>query len=156
MSARSLRWRGIQIAFTILTGTRDGACASLKLKHIDIDQDRVDQDARQVKTKFSKSFETWFFPIGDDVRQVFVDWVTFLRQEKLWGLDDPLIGISRHPVWIASIGAAPVPFGRISRTPSLLRDCPISIRTAFARRSTWRQNLQISRGVQGLVSESRP
>jgi hypothetical protein len=44
------------IAFTILTGARDGAIASLKLKHVDIDQDRVDQDARQVKTKLSKSF----------------------------------------------------------------------------------------------------
>jgi site-specific recombinase XerD len=91
------------IAFTILTGSRDGATASLKLKHIDIDQNRVDQDARQVKTKFSKSFETWFFPIGDDIRQVFVDWIKFLRQEKLWGLDDPLfpatkivVGDSRH------------------------------------------------------------
>jgi site-specific recombinase XerC len=29
------------IAFTILTGARDGAMASLKLKHIDIDQGRV-------------------------------------------------------------------------------------------------------------------
>jgi len=47
------------IAFTILTGARDGAIASLKLKHVDIDQGRVDQDARQVKTKFSKSFETF-------------------------------------------------------------------------------------------------
>ena len=43
------------VALTILTGARDGAIASLKLKHIDIDQGRVDQDARQVKTKFSKS-----------------------------------------------------------------------------------------------------
>src|SRR5262249_42958631 len=39
------------VALTILTGARDGAIASLKLKHIDIDQGRVDQDARQVKTK---------------------------------------------------------------------------------------------------------
>jgi integrase len=78
------------IAFTILTGARDGATASLKLKHIDVDQGRVDQDAREVKTKFSKSFATWFFPVGDDIRQVVVDWVTYIRQEKLWGLDDPL------------------------------------------------------------------
>src|SRR6266568_2340742 len=56
------------IAFTILTGARDGATASLKLKHIDIDQGRVDHDARQVKTKFSKSITTWFFPVGDDIR----------------------------------------------------------------------------------------
>lgn len=91
------------IAFTILTGARDGATASLKLKHIDVDQSRVDQDAREVNTKFSKSFATWFFPVGDDIRQVVVDWVTYLRQEKLWGLDDPLfpatkivVGDSRH------------------------------------------------------------
>ena len=37
------------IAFTILTGARDGATASLKLKHLNIDQGRLDQDARQVK-----------------------------------------------------------------------------------------------------------
>src|SRR5262249_15298907 len=58
------------IAFTILTGARDGAIASLKLKHIDIDQRRVDQDARQVKTKFAKSFTTWFFPVGHDIREI--------------------------------------------------------------------------------------
>jgi integrase len=78
------------LAFTILTGARDGAIASMKLKHIDIDQGKIDQDARDVRTKFSKSFTTWFFPIGDDVRQLVADWVTYLRQQKLWGLDDPL------------------------------------------------------------------
>src|SRR5262249_12656366 len=39
------------IAFTILTGARDGAIASFKFKHIDIDQRWVDQDARQGNTK---------------------------------------------------------------------------------------------------------
>lgn len=78
------------VAFTILTGARDGAIASLKLKHVDIDQGRVEQDARQVKTKFSKSFTTWFFPVGSDAEQIVREWVDYLRQEKLWGLDDPL------------------------------------------------------------------
>src|SRR5215510_15717559 len=63
------------IAFTALTGARDGAIASLKIKHVDVDQRRVDQDARQVKTKFSKSFTTWFFPVGDDIREIVIDWV---------------------------------------------------------------------------------
>jgi integrase len=91
------------VAFTILTGARDGATASLKLKHVDIAQGQVDQDARQVNTKFSKTFTTWFFPVGDDILQVVVNWVTYLRQEKLWGLDDPLfpatkivVGNTRH------------------------------------------------------------
>jgi integrase len=91
------------VAFTIVTGARDGAIASLKLKHIDIEQENVDQDARQVKTKFSKSFTTWFFPVGEDIRQIVVDWINYLRTEKLWGLDDPLfpatkivVGDARH------------------------------------------------------------
>jgi integrase len=91
------------VAFTALTGARDGAIASLKLKHIDIDQGWVDQDAREVKTKSSKSFTTWFFPVGDHIRQIVIDWINYLRQEKLWGLDDPLfpatkivVGDTRH------------------------------------------------------------
>jgi integrase len=78
------------IAFTILTGARDGAIASFKLRHIDIDQGHIDQDAREVRTKFSKSFVTAFFPVGDNIRAVVADWVAYLRTEKLWGLDDPL------------------------------------------------------------------
>lgn len=83
------------IAFTILTGTRDRATASLKLKHIDIEQGKVDQDARQVNTKFSKTFVTWFFPVGDEVVEVVVDWSNYLQQEKLWGADDPLFPATR-------------------------------------------------------------
>jgi hypothetical protein len=54
------------IAFTILTGARDGAIASFKLRHIDMAEGKIDQDAREVQTKFSKSFVTAFFPMGDD------------------------------------------------------------------------------------------
>jgi integrase len=100
-SERERRDRAL-IAFTILTGARDGAITSLKLRHVDIDQGRVDQDARQVKTKFSKSF-TWFFPVGHDIRQIVIDWIRYLRQQRLWGLDDPLfpatkivVGNTRH------------------------------------------------------------
>jgi len=78
------------IAFTILTGARDGAIASFKLGHIDIAEGKIDQDAREVRTKFSKSFVTTFFPVGDDIRAMVADWVIYLRTEKLWGLDDPL------------------------------------------------------------------
>ncbi len=78
------------IAFTLLTGARDGAIASMKLKHVDIAEGKVVQDAREVRTKFSKSFTTTFFPVGEDVRQIVVDWVTFLANEKLFGPTDPL------------------------------------------------------------------
>jgi integrase len=48
-----------------------------------------------VKTKFSKTFTTFFFPVGEDVRQVVADWVRFLREEKQWGNDDPLFPKTR-------------------------------------------------------------
>jgi integrase len=47
------------VAFIILTGARDRATASIKLKHVDLDKRRNIQDARQVNTKFSKTFTTW-------------------------------------------------------------------------------------------------
>lgn len=78
------------IAFTLLTGARDRAIASLRLKHIDLIAGSVFQDARQVLTKFSKTFTTYFFPVGANVLQIFEDWVGYLREEKLWGNEDPL------------------------------------------------------------------
>lgn len=50
----------------------------------------VNQDAREVKTKFSKTFATFFFPVGDEIRAIVAEWVAYLREEKLWGNDDPL------------------------------------------------------------------
>ena len=83
------------IAFALLTGARDGAIASFKLKHIDVMEGKVIQDAREVRTKFSKTFTTWFFPVGEEVRQIVVDWVTFLTTEKLFGPADPLFPATR-------------------------------------------------------------
>jgi len=84
-----LRNRAV-IAFTLLTGARDGAIASMKLKHLNLDDGKVTQDAREVRTKFSKTFTTWFFPLGAEVRQIVVDWVVFLETVKLFGPGDPL------------------------------------------------------------------
>jgi len=78
------------IAFTMVTGARDGAIASLKLKHIDLEKGLVFQDAREVNTKFSKTFPTYFFPLGEGVLRTFTDWVLYLRKECLWGNDDPV------------------------------------------------------------------
>ena len=78
------------IAFTLLTGARDSAIASMKLKHVDMKEGCVQQDAREVKTKFSKTFTTYFFPVGDEICRIVAEWVGYLREEKLWGNDDPL------------------------------------------------------------------
>lgn len=78
------------IAFTLLTGARDSAIASMKIKHVDFNADTVYQDAREVNTKFSKTFITCFFPVGDDVRAIVFEWVTYLKEECLMGNEDPL------------------------------------------------------------------
>jgi integrase/recombinase XerD len=78
------------IAFTLLTGARDGAIASLRLKHVDVAEGRLVQDAREVRTKFSKTITTSFFPVGEEIHKIVVDWVEFLRTEKLFGPNDPL------------------------------------------------------------------
>ena len=78
------------IAFTLLTGARDSAIASMELKHVDLNANSANQDAREVKTKFSKSFTTFFFPVGDEIRTIVADWLVYLREDKLWGSDDPL------------------------------------------------------------------
>lgn len=83
------------LAFTLLTGARVSAMASLKLQHIDFAQNCVHQDARQVKTKFRKTFTTFFLPVGDEVRGIVEEWVQFLQKEKLWGNDDPLFPKTR-------------------------------------------------------------
>jgi integrase len=82
------------IAFAILTGARDGAITSFKLKHIDLDRNLLEQDAREVRTKASKSFPTFFFPVGGDARTIVAEWVNYLRTEKLFGFDDPLFPVS--------------------------------------------------------------
>jgi integrase len=83
------------IAFTLLTGARDSAIASMKLKHVNLVAGCVDQDAREVKTKYSKTFTTYFFPVGDEIHQIVADWVAHLREKLLWGNDDPLFPATR-------------------------------------------------------------
>jgi integrase len=86
------------IAFTLLTGARDRAIASMKLKHVDLIAGCVNQDAREVQTKFSKTFTTYFFPVGEEIHDIVVEWVSLLRNEKLWGNDDPLFPATRIEV----------------------------------------------------------
>jgi len=83
------------LAFTLLTGARDDAIASFKLKHVDLSQRQVFQDAREVRTKNRKTFDTFFFPVGDDIEAVVVDWIAYLKTEMLFGPDDPLFPKTR-------------------------------------------------------------
>lgn len=78
------------IACAILTGARDGALRSLKLKHVNLAEHRIDQDAREVDTKNAKSFSTWFFPVGGDALAILTEWCTYLRNDLHWSDNDAL------------------------------------------------------------------
>lgn len=78
------------IAFSILTGCRDRATVSLKMKHINIEQRFVLQDAREVQTKFGKTISTYFFPVSEEALKVVATWIVELRSVHLWGADDPV------------------------------------------------------------------
>jgi integrase/recombinase XerD len=78
------------IAFTLLTGARDSAIASLKIKHVILHEERLFQDAREVKTKFSKTFNTYFFPVGELPLKIVKTWIEYLTKELLFSHDDPL------------------------------------------------------------------
>ncbi len=77
-------------ALLMLTGARDSALTSFRLKHVDLIENQIFQDARDVRTKNSKTFYTWFYPVGDAYLTCFTDWVNHLRKEMLFGPNDAL------------------------------------------------------------------
>lgn len=87
------------IAFAALTGARDGALASFQLRHLDLAEAVIHQDARHVKTKFSKTFSTWFFPVGGDILEIVTGWADHLRSLH-WGDADPLFPATRMAVGV--------------------------------------------------------
>lgn len=105
------------VAFTLLSGARDSAIASMKLKHVDLAAGNVYQDACEVNTKFSKTFTTFFFPVGDEIHQIVAAWVAYLREDKLWGNDDPLF-----PATHMIVGAS-----RQFEAAGQIRDRPIKV-----------------------------
>jgi integrase/recombinase XerD len=78
------------IAFAILTGARDGALASLRLKHVNLAARTVFQDGREVNTKRRKTFVTHFFPIGPEPLDIVADYMATLTGELGFAPDDPL------------------------------------------------------------------
>lgn len=77
-------------ALALLTGMRDSALVSLRLKHIDMVEGVVNQDPNLVRTKASKHIITYLVPVGDDLKEMVADWVRYLREELRYGDDDPL------------------------------------------------------------------
>lgn len=85
------------IAFTILTGIRDDALASLSLCHVDLAHTPplVRQEPDRVRTKFGKAINTYFFPLDEVWVQIVREWVAELRGPHLFAPTDPLFPRTR-------------------------------------------------------------
>jgi integrase len=84
------------IAFTLVSGARDNAIASMSLKHVDPERRRVSQDPGDgVRTKNAKTMRTTFFPVGADIEAIVCEWIAHLKGHRLWGPDDPLFPAAR-------------------------------------------------------------
>lgn len=94
-------------ALAILTGMRDSALVSLRLKHIDGDREFVNQDPNLVKTKASKQIFTYFTPVGDDLKDMVKEWILYLREQLFYGSDDPVfprtkVGVAEASGFVAA------------------------------------------------------
>ncbi|MEA3539708.1 MAG: tyrosine-type recombinase/integrase [Pseudomonadota bacterium] len=88
------------VAFTAITGARVNALASFRLGHVDTVGGFVEQDARVVRTKFAKTFRTYFMPVIEEALDIVNGWVEELQHDHLWGPADPLF-----PATAMSLGA---------------------------------------------------
>jgi integrase/recombinase XerD len=114
------------IAFTLLTGIRVDAIASLRLKHVEVGARRITQDATEVRVKNSKSQVTTFFPIGADVELIVNEWVDELERRGFTP-DDPLFPRTQ---------GLQGPRGRTQQADDFTRECwsnATPIRQAFKR-----------------------
>lgn len=154
------------VAFTILSGARDSAIASFRLKHLDMKAQTVFQDGREVNTKRRKTFTSTFFPVGSEPLAIVRDYIAMLIGELGFGPEDPLfpatligrgehrgltpIGLSREPwrtaapirqIFSAAFAAAGLPYAK----PHSFRDTLARLGERLCRTpeewKAWSQNL---------------
>ena len=78
------------VALAMITGARVQALASFQLGHVNIEVGFVDQDARSVRTKFGKTFRTYFMPVSNRAESIVNAWVEERSGEHLCAPSDPL------------------------------------------------------------------
>lgn len=86
---RQIRDKAI-FAILCLTGIRVAALTSLKIKHLDLIDKSVNQNPREVATKFGKQIDTFFAKDFEEAEAALANWMTYLEEVALCGPDDPL------------------------------------------------------------------
>jgi integrase len=165
------------IAFILLTGVRNSAAITLRLKHVDFARGQVSQDAREVRTKGAKTVESVFFPVGDVPHRIVGDWIAELTGTLLFGPDDALfpaarigldgegrflpVGLKREG--LASTAAVCAVFSKAFAVAGLPYHGPHSLRRTLMRLAfaldltprelkAWSQNLSHAKVMTSLMS----
>jgi integrase/recombinase XerD len=165
------------LAFTILTGARDGALATFRLKHLDLKAQTLFQDGRDVRTKRRKTFTSVFFPVGPEPLAIVEGYVAFLARELGFGPDEPLfpallmghdanrgfaaLGLSKRPwagaspirdIFRKAFAASGLPYAK----PHSFRDTLVRLGQRLCRTpeewKAWSQNFFAFDGVAGFAT----
>jgi integrase len=133
------------VALAALTAPRADALASMRLRHIDIKAGCITQDARQVRTKNSKSFPTFFVQIGGNARDIVGAWISYLERERLWGPDDPLFPATQVALdmngQFAAIGVARKGWRNAAAVRKIFRDAFKEAGLPYSNPHTFRKTL---------------
>ena len=86
---REMRDKAV-FALLCLTGIRVAALASLRLKHVDLEEKSVRQNPREVATKFGSSIDTFFGKGFEEAEAALAAWIAHLDDVALFGPDDPV------------------------------------------------------------------
>ena len=142
------------VAFALLSGARDRAIVSFKLKHVDIENELIEQDARDVRTKRGKPSRPGSFPSATtSARSSSIGSRSFARKKASAPKTRSFRNPKSRPAMISSF-ALSGSIGRIGRTRTRFArffekrapapGCPISIRIRFGTRwSNWPMNCEL-------------
>ena len=133
------------VACAILTGARDGALASFRVKHIDVSAQTLFQDAREVRTKGRKTFTSVFFPVGPEPREIVAEYVAMLKDELGFSGDAPLfpstqIGRGEDHGFVAS-GLSRAPWSGSGPIRRIFRDAFEAAGLPYANPHSFRDTL---------------
>ncbi len=78
------------VAFTLVSGARDGSIISMQVKHVDLINKQVHQDPNEVDTKAGKQINTWFFPVGPFFIKEVEDYLAYLKAQPGFSSSDYL------------------------------------------------------------------
>lgn len=133
------------VAFAILSGARDGAMITFRLKHVDIAARTIFQDGREVKTKRRKTFTSHFFPIGPEPLEIVADYVNTLVAELHFGPDDPLFPATQvgqaADRGFAAVGLTRQPWSSAAPVRKVFRDAFAAVGLPYANPHSYRKTL---------------